>query len=259
MGYWVLFFYTTLRINQIRGPEGQRSEVNEAFLYCVQWRGWGCHLDGLRWEDVVGSQQLPPCSSVRHDEPGPGFRHCSPHLIRPEECLHFSHVSSSLFLKKIINSCKFDIILLFYKYCISILYKFISIFTYCTRFKPTKYASIINWAMLLADMSHFLHLRGKAMWINQFLAPLLVGLNVFDGSKAAEMETQSVVSGSKSFHGCWWPLQMASSSSIMWIHRKEASASWLTNTGEGTPDFPKAEWKLKRNVKLHTHFSSHSM
>uniref|UniRef100_A0A4W6D490 WD repeat domain, phosphoinositide interacting 1 n=1 Tax=Lates calcarifer TaxID=8187 RepID=A0A4W6D490_LATCA len=51
-------------------------------------RGRGCHLDSLHGEDVLSSQQLPPCSGIWYDEPGPGLRHRPPPLIWPEERLH---------------------------------------------------------------------------------------------------------------------------------------------------------------------------
>lgn len=40
------------------------------------------------------------------------------------------------------------------------------------------------------------------------------------------------LSGFRSSLACWWRPQTASSTSIMWIHRMEASASWSKNTGE---------------------------
>lgn len=63
------------------------------FFSRVQWSRWGCHLDGLRGENVLSSQQLPPCSGVGHDEPGPRLRHRSPALVRPGERLHLGCVS----------------------------------------------------------------------------------------------------------------------------------------------------------------------
>lgn len=67
--------------------------VRMNLLLCIQWSGRGWHVDGLRGEDVLGSQQLPPRSGIRHDEPGPGLRHRPPGDLGPEEHLHPSYVS----------------------------------------------------------------------------------------------------------------------------------------------------------------------
>ena len=69
---------------------------NKVIVFCVQWRRRCCHLVSLRGEDVLSSQQLPPCSGLRHDEPGPGLRHRSPPFIRPKERLHPGYVSLSV-------------------------------------------------------------------------------------------------------------------------------------------------------------------
>ena len=50
------------------------------------------NLERLHGEDVPGCYQLPPCSGIRHDEPGSSLCHCPPELLRTEEHLRPLHV-----------------------------------------------------------------------------------------------------------------------------------------------------------------------
>lgn len=50
------------------------------------------NLERVHGEDVPGCYQLPPCPGIRHDKPGPSFRHCSPQHLRAEERLRPLHV-----------------------------------------------------------------------------------------------------------------------------------------------------------------------
>ncbi len=52
----------------------------------------------------------------------------------------------------------------------------------------------------------------------------------------------SDVSGSRSFHGCWWPQLTVSFSFTTWIHWMEASACWPMNTGEATAEERQDGW-----------------
>lgn len=127
-------------------------------------------MDILRREDVLSSQQLFSCSGFRHDESGPGLRHCSSPHVWPEKCLHPGYVSFSIFFHYI-----------FFRY--------------------------------IAQVS-----------------------DLFEKKKKTQTNTSTFVPGSKSFHGCWWPPLMVSSSSTMWIHWMEENACWPTSTGEPTAD-----------------------